>query len=1369
MARLAAIEKGLYYPTPSRVIDMIARMVRPHEGDVSLFQPSCGNLLDPCAGEGTAAAHIARAWGMGAYGVELDATRAATAATKMNCLRGSYHQLRTTPDYTCLYLNPPYDEGLSAEGQSIRQEVQFLRDCTEWLAPGGLLVYIVPKKILRNDKALEILQRKFCDIAVWQFPEPEYGPFKQVVILARKSSGYYSSGNTDALRAEVLPVLDDTADYRWRPPSRATYRFYIELEGDNPIELCPDTDEGVFGSKAWDLLVGQRGAVPDRPLVAPRPGHRAMLLAAGSLDGAELEGNKLLKGGSEKVIESTTELSINDEGCEVKTTIERERIVSRLAVLDLATGDCDAWRVDQEADKTAAWFAVNGPALAEAIIRCHTPAFDGDLNPYRDRLAKLTAPGILPGRDKPEILTIQAETAAAVVHRWKRNKTAIVSGEMGTGKAQPLTAKVLTPTGWKQMGDVQVGDKVTNPAGGTSTVIGVYPQGVKPVYRVTFCDGTSTECCDDHLWSVNTAGRRFDGRPARVKPLREIRSRLHDINGNRLHFIPLVQPVEFDPKGLPLDPYLLGALLGDGGLTGGGIKFTTADLEMVAELRPLLPKGVAIKPVSGYDYGLTTGRTGGKQNPITVALRNLGLMEHGSESKFIPSTYLHATAKTRTALLQGLLDTDGGLANPIGTNIEYSSVSKQLAEDVQSLVQSLGGVATMATKTPTYTYKGEKLEGQLAYRVGITLPVGIQPFRLTRKLIGYWNGTKYIPTRSIESVEAVGDAECQCIQVDSPDGLYVTDNYIVTHNTTIATVACELRNLPKVVVVCPGHLTSKWKREVEKITGRKGTAMIAKKLSDLDSFFEGPASYLILSKETAKLGCRWVPSFAIRKIRISREVIDTEHPSYRSWGGYQPKKWISQILEVVACPDCGMAQRVKDGPYFTIDSIDAKVKTACLNTDCKSPLWQVAPLSAQGTMRWPLAERLSQKYARRYSLIIDEVHQYAGADSDQSRAVQDLVSGARKVLAMTGTLYGGRASSIFFLLFKVEPSFRAQYGYSDSERFSTHHGLFETKFETKETISTYGYKRGGKEMARTREIPGMAPAMVPLLLPYTVFVKLRDLRLELPPYSEEVQVVDHVPAVESAVRRLQEEIKKVLREHPEALGAYLQACLGYPDLAEQAEDVQAHDSEGRAIHLASAPAFELPDDGMWPKDKKVVDLAVAEREAGRKTLVFCTQVHRRDARPRLRAALEAQGLRVAVMDSSVQPDKREAWLTAAADTCDVLITNGKLVETGLDLLAFQTIIQYGIEYSLATLRQSIRRSWRLGQREPVKVVFLGYRGTMQETALNLIARKMRAAELVDGDEAGGLAQFDAGGSDFFLELAHEAIVHAEGVAVRRAA
>src|SRR5205085_11253429 len=123
---------------------------------------------------------------------------------------------------------------------------------------------------------------------------------------------------------------------------------------------------------------------------------------------------------------------------------------------------------------------------------------------------------------------------------------ALLADEMGLGKAQPLDAKVLTPAGWKQMGEVQVGDTVVNTQGRTSRVIAVYPQGEKDIYRVEFSDGAVTECCDDHLWYVNTPLRKWQGYAGRVVPLRELRRRLVNSSGNRLHFIPLVQPVEFE-------------------------------------------------------------------------------------------------------------------------------------------------------------------------------------------------------------------------------------------------------------------------------------------------------------------------------------------------------------------------------------------------------------------------------------------------------------------------------------------------------------------------------------------------------------------------------------------------------------------------------------------------------------------------------------------------------------------------------------------------------------------------------------------------------------------------------------------------------
>jgi hypothetical protein len=470
-----------------------------------------------------------------------------------------------------------------------------------------------------------------------------------------------------------------------------------------------------------------------------------------------------------------------------------------------------------------------------------------------------------------------------------------------------------------------------------------------------------------------------------------------------------------------------------------------------------------------------------------------------------------------------------------------------------------------------------------------------------------------------------------------------------------------------------------------------------------------------------------------------------------------------------ACPKCGAEV-----------ALDKKVQSRCQSKGadgegkpCGESLWQAVPISSKlvkgervATKRWPLASYIHGRYAGRYTLVVDEAHQHAKGETDQARAVHQLMTGARKVLMMTGTLYGGRASSIFFLLYRLDPMFRRAYKHTDCPTFVQHHGLFETVHKEEERSSTYGYRKGNTG-GRIREIPGMSPAMIPMLLPYTVFVKLRDLRLELPPYTEEVMIVEPDAAVLSAATTFQDKLKGLIRKHPKVLGAYLQACLGYPDRPDQEEniydvldveddgDMDADDLRDlrRGELLASAPALD-PDS--YPKDDDLLALVQREHAQDRKVLVFFSQTQRRDARPRVRATLEAAGFKVVQLDAKVSPESREQWMRDQCDAgFDVMMTNGRLVETGLDLMFAATIVQYSIEYSINTLRQSIRRSWRLGQRLPIRVIFMAYAGTMQATATDLIARKMRAAELVDGDEAGGLAQFDAGGGNFLLELAHE--------------
>src|SRR5690606_25871875 len=154
----------------------------------------------------------------------------------------------------------------------------------------------------------------------------------------------------------------------------------------------------------WDMLMGDKGKESSNPLVMPRPGHQALLLAAGALNGADLGDDVILKGGSEKI---TVDIEVEGQN----KRIERETIVSRLSVLNTKTGEYETWRADTDRDKTVKWFEDHGETLAAAIKREHNPTFDGDLSPFD--FSQLTAPGCLPGKDKPEFFPQQMEAAAA--------------------------------------------------------------------------------------------------------------------------------------------------------------------------------------------------------------------------------------------------------------------------------------------------------------------------------------------------------------------------------------------------------------------------------------------------------------------------------------------------------------------------------------------------------------------------------------------------------------------------------------------------------------------------------------------------------------------------------------------------------------------------------------------------------------------------------------------------------------------------------------------------------------------------------------------------------------------------------------------
>jgi phosphate starvation-inducible PhoH-like protein len=362
------------------------------------------------------------------------------------------------------------------------------------------------------------------------------------------------------------------------------------------------------------------------------------------------------------------------------------------------------------------------------------------------------------------------------------------------GRAQPVESRVLTPSGWRRFGDLAVGDMVVGSDGMPTPVIGVYPQGRKEVFRVSAQDGASTLACGEHLWTVRTASDRRRGK-WRTLQTSEMAGNLRAFHAHRYE-LPLVAPVELVEREVPVHPYALGLLLGDGCLTTSTTpSFSTDDPELAQSLQYMLGSlGIEVTHKSGYDYVLRypAGGRGGLRvaNPVTAAVRELGLAGTTSGTKFVPEVYKHNAAWVRLAVLQGLLDADGGPVVQQGRTcrIQYCTTSPQLRDDVVDLVRSLGGVAYTRTR-PAEGRKPGLAQGRPvhhrhdAHIVDIRLPEGFVPFGLERKRAAYDETGGGHPQRFVHSIEPAGEAETMCIQVAAADSLYVTEDYLLTHNT----------------------------------------------------------------------------------------------------------------------------------------------------------------------------------------------------------------------------------------------------------------------------------------------------------------------------------------------------------------------------------------------------------------------------------------------------------------------------------------------------------------------------------------------------------------------------------------------------------
>lgn len=379
------------------------------------------------------------------------------------------------------------------------------------------------------------------------------------------------------------------------------------------------------------------------------------------------------------------------------------------------------------------------------------------------------------------VLSAKTENQKFFAESLANDVIVVGAGFAGTGKAQPLYSKILTDRGFVEMRDIKVGDTVRSKDNWTA-VTGVFPQGEKKVVRFKFRDGATVDCCVDHLWTVyNSKGK--GAAKVETLPASEIITLLDSDLGRNIS-VPVVGCIQYPEKELPIDPYVLGAFLGDGHMKSACL--SSADPEMFKNVTERLGSDFKFTDNDSIDKYVSDSQSTWKvKNRLKEGFNKLGLSGCVSNDKFIPEDYLTCSEDQRYSLLQGLLDTDGTVGHRTGS-VSFCSVSKNLAYSVRDLVLSLGGKASVRSRIPTYTYKGEKKNGQLAYNVSISVVDKRRLFKLERKKALVSNTDLKQLRRVFESYEYIGEVECQCISVQDSTHLYVTDDYVLTHNTLLS-------------------------------------------------------------------------------------------------------------------------------------------------------------------------------------------------------------------------------------------------------------------------------------------------------------------------------------------------------------------------------------------------------------------------------------------------------------------------------------------------------------------------------------------------------------------------------------------------------
>jgi hypothetical protein len=571
----------------------------------------------------------------------------------------------------------------------------------------------------------------------------------------------------------------------------------------------------------------------------------------------------------------------------------------------------------------------------------------------------------------------------------------------------------------------------------------------------------------------------------------------------------------------------------------------------------------------------------------------------------------------------------------------------------------------------------------------------------------------------------------------------------------------------RALVFCPGQLVNKWEREIRETIPDVEVLHIKswRSLLHLDRPKKSrQVQWFIIARDRAKLGALWQPAFhrpqhlhdgflrcpncGLRLVNDDREPLFLGKPARDGQAGTGLWKRRARCEWVLTNGRGQGDSEQNDGDHLV--------------EGCGSPLWQM-----NGHLRRYEPALFIKRRLRHFFdyLVLDEAYEEKGATTAQGHAAGALASCCRKVIALTGTLIGGFAEHLRPLLFRLAPRslVREGLGWSNVTAFNERYGRIETRITEKSggTGEDNRMSRGSKSTNKSVR-PGIMPALFGLhLLDKAVFLSLNEVADNLPPLEEECLPVRMDPELGKAYREdverpLVEAIKEMMkRSDRRLLGAMLQTLLAYPDYPFGWQPVGYRDS-GEFVTVARPP--ELPADVIRAKERALIDLVQSEKARSRKAWVYVQYTDKHDVEGRLERLLLDAGLRVGILRASVPLARREDWITQHAPQLDVVVSHPRLVETGLDLFDkagrhnFPTIAFFETGYNLFTLRQASRRSWRIGQKEACRIVYLYYKGTMQERAMALMGKKLIAARSLEGSFASeGLVAM--AGEDANVEIA----------------